>query len=189
MVLNMGEKLPEYLSNEEILALLDAPYKNRVRDRVLLAIAAKCGLRAAEILSIEFQNIKYHEMKNRYSLIVRGGNGDKDRTVPLPYDVYQQIMQVKEMGNREVDEPVFDMHYQSLYRLFVKYGVAAGISRIRVTPHLLRHSYAVHRVHAGMDVRTLQKILGHESLKTTMIYLRVTAEDVLDSADRHPLSY
>jgi len=185
----MGDKLPEYLSEEEISALLEAPYKNHIRDRVLLAIAAKCGLRAAEILSIEFQDIKYHEKKNRYSLIVREGKGGKDRTVPLPYDVYQLIKQAKEMGSRGEAEPVFDMHYQSLYRIFVKYGVAAGITRIRVTPHLLRHSYAVHRVKAGMDVRTLQQILGHESIKTTMIYLRVTAEDVLDSADRHPLPY
>jgi len=181
-------ELPDYLTEEEISTLLATPYQNKVRDRALLAIAAKCGLRAAEILALRPLDLEYDERKNRYSLMVRGGKGKKDRRVPLPYDVYQLLKQVYEMANCDPDESVFDLHYQSLYKIFVKYGEAAGIPK-KVTPHVLRHSYAVHRVRAGMDVRALQKILGHKSIKTTMIYLKLTSEDVLDAADRYPLPY
>ncbi len=180
--------MPEYLNEEEVRAILETPYKTKIRDRSLMLLAAKCGLRAMEILNLRPMDIEYMESTNRYKIIVRDGKGGKDRVIPCPHDVAKLVEIVVERADKDPDEKIFDLSYQGLYKLFKRYGEAAEIPK-KVTPHVFRHSYAVHRIRAGMDVRTLQKILGHASIKTTSIYLQLTQEDVLDAADRYPLPY
>lgn len=182
------KKLPKYLSEEDTRTLLQTPYHTKIRDRALLAIAAKCGLRASEILNLRKDDLEYIPSKNKYRLMVRGGKGGKDRPVPCDHDVAKLLETVMKESYREQGDKIFDMSYQALYKMFIGYGKKAGIEK-KVTPHVLRHTYSVHRIRAGMDIVTLQKILGHNNIRTTTIYLQLTQEDVMDAADRYKLPY
>ena len=78
------------------------------------------------------------------------------------------------------------MSTRHVERLVAEYGLKAGISQ-HVHPHMLRHSFAVHCLQAGMNLRTVQKMLGHSSLTTTQIYLDVTGDDIKQDYFEHPL--
>ena len=183
----MSKKLPKYLCVEEIDRLLNAPYAQNKRDRIMLALGAKCGLRASEIISLKYGDIRRMHPSEYCVLMIRGGKGGKDRVVPIPPELFH-LMNNSLDPAQDFNNYIFDMSYQGFYKLVKKYGERAEIHK-KVTPHMLRHTFAVHRILAGMDIVSLQKILGHSSINTTRIYLELTQEDVMQSAIRHPLPY
>ena len=178
----MKGMLPKYLPLVDLKKLLDAPYQSNVRDRLILRLMANAGLRVSEVVSLQKNNFRFDEEK----LFVTG-KGKKSRMIPLTHpDLYRLAEQYTKDMNPE--DLLFDLERQSINALVKRYAKRAGILE-KVHPHMLRHSFAVYSIKEGMDIRNLQKILGHSSLNNTAIYLDLTGEDLIQSSKNHPLPY
>jgi site-specific recombinase XerD len=169
-------KLPSVLSRSEVRRLF-AVLEN-LKHLAILMVAYSAGLRVSEVLGLRVSDID----SERMVLHVRSGKGRKDRFVPLSsvlLDVLRRYW-VK-THPRDVLFPGEDlekaMSPMAVAAFCRKAAVKAGIQK-RVTPHLLRHTFATHHLESGTDVRTLQMILGHSSLRTTSLYLHVSTERI-----------
>jgi len=181
----MGKKLPKYLKEGEVRKLLNAPERNKIRDRLILRILYRCGLRVSELTSLKIHDINFEEGM----ITVRGGKGDKDRIVPIDDDTLDLIQLYK--GDADEGVLILSQRGEALStrqveRIVKKYAKKAGLKK-NVYPHMLRHSFAVHSLKSGMNLRSVQKMLGHSSLTTTQIYLDLTGEDLKEDYEKHPL--
>lgn len=181
----MAKKLPKYLREDEVRKLLNAPERKKTRDRLILRILYRCGLRVSELTSLKIEDIDFDEGM----LTVRGGKGNKDRVIPIDADTLDLIEFYKtgaEKGTLILSERGESLSTRQVERIVKKYAKKADIKK-NVYPHMLRHSFAVHCLKAGMNLRSVQKMLGHSSLTTTQIYLDLTGEDVKRDYEEHPL--
>ncbi len=168
--------LPTVLSPDEVLRLFQAA--PRLSDRVLLQTTYACGLRVAEVVHLQVGDID----SARLVVWVRQGKGHKDRLVPLSPRLLAQLREYWQQERprpwlfpgRPPQTPVCTATVQDLVSRVAR---AAGLGK-RVTPHTLRHSYATHLLEAGTDLCTIQKLLGHSSLRTTSRYLHVSQRHV-----------
>lgn len=170
-----------------------------LRDRTMIEMAYGCGLRASELCALKISDID----KTGGILYIRG-KGDKERLVPfvgalrsatLKYmDEARPILLGKEgdTASQNDNEYLFvsvngrAMNRGELWNIVQKRGKRAGIARSRLHPHVLRHSFATHLQRRGMDLRTLQELLGHSSIATTEKYAHLDTE-LRDIYDRfHP---
>jgi integrase/recombinase XerD len=166
--------LPCVLSPDEVLRLLTAAPPGR--DRVLLQTAYACGLRLSELLHLHVTDID----SARMVVHVRLGKGGKDRLVPLSPRLLQELRDYWKQSRPKTwlfpgAFPERPLHGSNVQRLCQRLLEPAGI-RKPATPHTLRHSYATHLLEAGVDVVTLQKLLGHRDLSTTAHYLHLTSD-------------
>ncbi len=181
----MGKKLPKYLKEEEVRKLLNAPDRSKIRDRLILRILYRCGLRVSELTSLRIEDIDFDEGM----ITVRGGKGGKDRVVPIDdetLDLIQLYKRDAEEGILILSQRGNSLSTRQVERLVKKYAEKAGINK-NVYPHMLRHSFAVHCLKSGMNLRSVQKMLGHSSLTTTQVYLDLTGKDVKRDYEEHPL--
>ena len=195
----------EFLLVDEARDLLNAPYKSNIRDRLILGLMLKCGLRAGELvasgrqhkekdgtikrwetLGLRRDDLILDETKQVAKLRVIGGKGSKDRYVPVPFDL--AILYKKYAENIEPDKPIFDMSRQAIYWLVNRYAKRAGIKR-NVYPHMLRHTFATQAGRAGWNPRILQEVLGHDSLETTQIYFDLIDTDMEEIHQTKKLPY
>ena len=176
------EKLPDVLSKEEIKLLLKTP--TLLKHRILMALLYDCGLRCLEVRSLQIKDIDL----GRRMVHVRQSKGKKDRYVPIGKILADGIKKyidaerpVNWLFNGKGDALIegrkggdFDSRYsQRGVQWAVKEAVKqAGIKK-DVSVHTLRHTYATHLLEDGTDIMTIQKLLGHESIETTMVYLHV----------------
>ena len=165
------KSIPCVLSPEEVLQFLDAIPAGR--NRVLLQTAYACGLRHEELLHLRVADVD----SRRMVVVVRQGKGGKDRLVPLSprlLEVLRAYWRVERprtwlFPGRRTRRPLTTCNLQRLCQRLV----AQLRFPKRVTPHTLRHSFATHMLEAGVDLFTLQGILGHSCLQTTALYLHV----------------
>lgn len=182
---SMGRKLPKYLKEEEVRKLLNAPDRQKIRDRLILRVLYRCGLRVSELTSLLIEDIDFDDGL----ITIRGGKGDKDRIVPIDDETLDLIQLYKgdaEEGVLILSQRGNALSTRQVERLVKKYADEADIKK-NVYPHMLRHSFAVHCLKSGMNLRSVQKMLGHSSLTTTQIYLDLTGEDVKKDYEEHPL--
>jgi integrase/recombinase XerD len=164
-------KLPLILSREEVQALLEAPSK--LRDRAVLAVMYGSGLRVTEAAQLKLRDID----GRRNVLWVRQGKGRKDRQTLLPAKLLE-LLRLYWRAERPGDWlfPVKDrtrpIGPKTVYLACRGAAEAAGI-RKPVHPHSLRHAFATHLLEAGVNLRTIQILLGHANLETTARYLQV----------------
>lgn len=164
--------LPGVLSPDEVVRLLAAARPGR--QRMLLQTAYACGLRGQELLHLQCSDIDSARMVIR----IREGKGRKERLVPLSAGLLEELRAYWRRYRPRTwlfpgigsDRPLTD---GSLHRLCQQVVARAGLKR-RVTMHTLRHSCATHLLEAGVDVVTIQAVLGHINLKTTARYLHVS---------------
>jgi site-specific recombinase XerD len=163
--------LPSVLSPEEVLHFIEAA--RSPRDRMLLRTAYACGLRLLELLHLRAEDID----SARMVVMVRQGKGRKDRQAPRSGRLLDELRDYWRWalpktwlfpGNR----PDGTLHPSVLQRLCKGLAAKLGWSK-RVTPHTLRHSFATHMHEAGIDLVTLQNIMGHTRLTTTALYLHI----------------
>ena len=173
------KRVPCVLSPEEVGQLLAAA--TNLKHRTILTTCYAAGLRVAEAASLRVEDIRSKRMVIR----VRRGKGKKDRYVPLSklhLEVLREYWRAYQPspylfpGGR-ADRPI---HTRSIMRVCRRARGAAGLDK-NVTPHTLRHSYATHLLEAGVDIRTIQVLLGHASLGTTSQYTRVATNRLLNT--------
>ena len=171
--------LPRVLSVEQVEALLAAIDLSKplgVRDRALFELIYSCGLRISEAATLQVSNL---HLKER--LLIVHGKGDKERMVPFGVSakekLEQYLMDVRPIlvGNKVVDEVFVNykgepLSRKGIWKNFKAYEVKAGL---HAKVHTLRHSFATHLLAGGMDLRSVQELLGHSDLATTTIYTHV----------------
>jgi integrase/recombinase XerD len=168
--------LPVVLSMEEVAQLLAAAKPGR--ERMLLETAYGCGLRISELLGLQVTDID----ASRMVVTVRHGKGAKDRQVPLSARLLSALRRWWSthrhprwlFPGKTPARPLSDGMVQRIAQRVVK---RAGL-RKKATLHTLRHSYATHLLEAGVDVVTLQKLLGHSDLSTTARYLHLSTRQM-----------
>lgn len=167
--------LPKVLSEKEILAMLSSTIN--LKHKAIIGTIYSSGLRRSELINLRIEDVDF----NRRMVFVRGGKGKKDRTTVLS-DSWTVILKkyLEEFKpNYWFFEGVNRKRYSatSIVKIVRRAGERAGIKQ-RVTPHMLRHSFATHLLEQGIDIRYIQTILGHESSVTTEIYTHVSKKSL-----------
>ncbi len=165
------KKLPTVLSPEEVMQFLDTA--KCLRDRALLDVAYTCGLRVSELVSLQVSDIDSRRMVIRIL-----GKGQKERLVPISPRLLK-VLRTYWLKYRPTTWlfPAYDRDKrlaENTVRRLCDLGAERARLSKRITPHTLRHSFATHLLEAGVDLLTVQAILGHNSLRTTAIYLHVS---------------
>ncbi|NGX46734.1 MAG: Tyrosine recombinase XerD [Chlamydiae bacterium] len=198
----LEKTLPQSLSYEQIERLLSQPDTNTYlgfRDRCIMELLYSSGLRISELANLSRKDF---DKTNQCMRVL--GKGKKERIVPITASAGKWIQDYLDHPEREangkqhraqIDKEVIFLNkwgnqitVRSLDRNFSKYLLASGLSA-SVTPHTIRHTIATHWLENGMDLKTIQVLLGHSSLVTTTIYTRVSSRlkrEVYDKA--HPMA-
>jgi site-specific recombinase XerD len=161
-------RLPEVLTPHEVAALLQ--HVDAEPHRVFAELLYGTGMRLMEGLRLRVKDVDFE----RRAIIVREGKGAKDRVVMLPASVVPALRGQAEpsVDPRTGQARRHHGHEQAFQRAFKRALRRAGIER-PATPHTLRHSFATHLLQAGYDIRTVQELLGHSDVSTTMVYTHV----------------
>jgi integrase/recombinase XerC len=192
-------RLPKCLDLEQVQKLLDAPGEADIlalRDKAMLEVLYSSGIRVSELVELETSDIDLTE-----GILRVRGKGRKDRLTPIGS---QAILAVKKyfiarqadpkMNTQDANRVFLNKHGESLStrsvrRKLDKYLGMAGLDP-GISPHTLRHSFATHLLNNGADLRSVQELLGHQSLSTTQVYTHLTTKrmkDVYDNA--HPRAH
>lgn len=168
-------KIPEILSKDEVKLLIDSIIN--IKHKAIISSLYSAGLRLEEVLNLKLEDIDSQNMLIK----IHSGKGNKDRNVVLSKKLlsilrdYYKLYKPKDfLFEGQSGGKYSSASVQSIMKQALK---NAGISR-RATPHTLRHSYASHLLESGTDIRVIQKILGHNSIKTTQIYTQITAHNI-----------
>lgn len=184
----VGQRQLDLMTSTELSRLLAAPTTGKdagelknLRDKAILELFFSTGLRLAELCSL---NRDLDLSKDEFSI---RGKGEKVRVVFLSESAKKAI-QTYLRNRKDMDEPLFlqvsknkskqdnddgRLTPRSIERIIKEYAIKAGISR-KVTPHVLRHSFATDLLENGADIRSVQVMLGHANIQTTQIYTHVT---------------
>ena len=178
--------LPRALSEAQVAALLEAPDcadPLGQRDRTMLELMYAAGLRVSELVNLPATALNLRQGALRVT-----GKGGKERLVPLGdesrhwLERYLHEARPPLIGSSPDVGALFvapgggALSRQAFWTLVKRYAAAAGIEPARISPHGLRHSFATHLLNHGADLRSLQMLLGHESLSTTQIYTLVARD-------------
>jgi integrase/recombinase XerD len=174
------QRLPLILSQEEVARILTAP--QHLKSRALLMTIYAAGLRRSEVARLRVRDID----SARMTISVHQGKGQKDRVVmlsPVLLDTLRQYWRYQKprewlFPGRNPNQPISGNDIFMVFHNAVRH---AGINK-KVCPHSLRHSFATHLLESGTDLRTIQILLGHRSLKTTARYLHVSQQQVRATA-------
>jgi len=170
------QRLPSILSVEEMARLIEAA--DGLYHRTMVMMLYSTGMRSAELLQLQVADID----SRRMLIHIRQGKGGRDRYVPLSATllatlrVYYRWMRPQTwlfpgtVHNWRADKPITK---RVLWDAVVSAAVRAGLRR-RVSPHLIRHSYATHLLESGADLRTIQLLLGHVNIRHTALYLHLS---------------
>ncbi len=163
--------LPKCIAQSEVRRMLHVTHN--LKHLCILKLLYGCGLRLSEVISLQIEDI--HSQSHRID--VRASKGRKDRSVLLPdsllYDLrkyYKEYKPIKYLFEGQTSGPYSARSVQQIVKRAAR---RSGIRR-RVTPHVLRHSFATHLLEQGTDIRYIQQLLGHTSIKTTQIYTHIT---------------
>ncbi len=190
------KRLPKYLELEQIERLFancDTTTMLGARDRAILETLYSTGLRVSELIGLEVNDV------DLTANVVRvRGKGKKERIIPIGPGAVKAILQYLDLrrsafaaGKHNPDALFVNKHGQrlstrSVRRKLDKYLLDAGLD-LSVSPHTLRHSFATHMLQRGADLRSLQELLGHQSLSTTQIYTHLTGQTTKDAYEKaHP---
>ena len=192
-----GLHLPKVLSVQEVERLLDEPNLGTLdgyRDKTMLELLYATGMRVSELVNVPVKNV---DMKMQYVIVM--GKGSKERMLPLGrtalhyLEHYLSVVRPQLLhGKPDAAAELFvtgwggPMTRERFYEIIVAYGKSAGIGK-RVTPHMLRHSFATHLLNNGTDLRIVQELLGHADISTTQIYTHLDVERLREVYDKtHP---
>jgi site-specific recombinase XerD len=172
---------PKSLPKRDVDRLIrEAQKAGNKRNLAIVHLLRHTGIRVGELCALRLSDIRTSERKG--SVLVRSGKGDKDRTVPLNHDVREALEAYLKVRPEAADDHLFlgqrgePLQTDGVQLIVRKLARRAGLEK--VTPHVLRHSFAKHVLDAGEDLATVSRLLGHERLETTAIYTEPTARDL-----------
>lgn len=194
------KKLPKFLEYEQVLRLLNTPPANTwlgARDRAMLEVLYSTGMRVSELVGLNMDDVDFLS-----EVIHIRGKGKKERICPIGSSALQSIQNYIEFRNRRMaNDSNFDsrvlfankhgqrLSTRSVRRKMDKYLIEAGLDP-SISPHTLRHSFATHMLNNGADLRSVQELLGHQSLSTTQIYTHVTTSRMNEQYNSaHPMEH
>ncbi len=187
--------LPKVLSVDEVVSLLEAIDRTTdlgLRNLALLELIYGSGLRVSELLDLRLGDIHINQ-----SYVIVTGKGSKERMVPISdmavIAVRNYITKAREkLMKKESHSYLFVNQYgkrlsrQGFHKLLKKLAVDAKVET-ELSPHTLRHSFATHLLENGMDLRSLQNLLGHEDISTTQIYTHISQKRIKEIYNKaHP---
>ena len=187
----LRKSLPKYLTMEQSAALLrSVSGQNEKRDYAILMLFLNCGIRRSELVGLNISDV----YEDRIRVI---GKGNKERIVYFgsacrkAIDAYLPERQKKVLtdnralfGSRDGNR----ISVTAVHRLVKKHMLAAGIDATQFSAHKLRHTAATMMLSGGVDVKTVQEVLGHENLNTTQIYTHIENTELKIAAEANPLS-
>ena len=177
-------KLPTFFSQEEVRNLLNAT--ENLKHKAILTIIYSCGLRLSELINLKIADIK----SESNLLLIRQSKGNKDRIVALPDKLllllreYYKVYQPKDFL---FEGAKGDQYSERSVQLILKNAMSKAGVLSKGSVHTLRHSYATHLIKSGIDVRVVQELLGHNDIRTTMIYTHIT--DIDKKSTPSPLDF
>jgi integrase/recombinase XerC len=190
--------MPTFLSVDEMFELLQAQNNNSVlglRNRAMLEMFYSCGLRLSELAGLDLIDIDFNQ-----KLIKVRGKGRKERIVPIGAPAIKSVREYLEKVGELRKDPAADVFKTPLFlnaqgtrittrsiaRIVDESTDKSNIGR-KISPHAFRHSFATHLLNAGADLRSIQELLGHESLSTTQKYTAVNINRMMEVYDKaHP---
>jgi integrase/recombinase XerC len=191
------KKLPKFLEYEDVKRLLETPPVDTwlgARDRAILETLYSTGMRVSELVALNMDDVDFLS-----EVVHVRGKGKKERISPISSSALQVIQHYMEFRNRRAQSnPNFDsrvlfvnkhgrrLSTRSVRRKMDKYLKMAGLDP-SISPHTLRHSFATHMLNNGADLRSVQELLGHQSVSTTQVYTHLTTrrlKEVYENA--HP---
>lgn len=170
------KKLPKVLEENEIQAMFDNCHN--LKHLTILTLLYSCGLRIGEVINLKIENI------NEYTIDIICAKGRKDRIVPLPEEVKalievyrKEFKPITYLFNGQFPDKELRYSERSINEFLKQIAFRAGIDK-RIHAHLFRHSYATHSLEQGTPLPFLQEILGHNSPKTTQLYLHTSRKSI-----------
>lgn len=198
-----GSYMPAFLTIDEVFSLMEAPQAEdpfTTRDRAILEILYSTGMRVAELAGLNMSRL---DLANGMVRII--GKGSRERLVPVGNPAVEslsgylplrdRLLQERLLRGHEIDSDAVFLNgrgsrltTRSVERLVAMYANRVSIAS-RVTPHALRHSFATHLLEMGVDLRSVQELLGHVSLSTTQKYTHLNLDHLTEVYDKaHPLA-
>jgi len=184
----IDKKLPYFLYLQEVNKLIETPTRHTIfgiRDKAILELLYGTGIRVGELVNLNIHDIDLYEKTVRVF-----GKGSKERILPLgnpSIEAVQEYLTRRSLFRKNISINKNDpnalflnrfggrLSARSIRRIIIRYMKIAGLNK-KISPHVLRHSFATHLLGGGADLRSVQELLGHESLSTTQIYTHITKE-------------
>jgi len=164
-----AKKLPEVLSKEEIKQIIEAAQTRK--SRLMIKMLYYTGMRVSELVELKKDAIDLEKGE-----VIIKGKGNKERKILLPKKLVEELKEYMQSHDGvylfSKDKPLTTRNVQ---KILSKIAIKLKLNK-KITPHKLRHSYATHLLEKGLDIRTIQVLLGHENLATTQIYTHITDE-------------
>jgi tyrosine recombinase XerC len=190
----LDKKLPSFLDKSQVIRLLESPEYDKPggsRDRAILELLYSSGIRVSELTGLDNSDVDFIGE----SVKVRG-KGKKERLVPMgrpcALALRKYLEEKKKDGKNTDNKAVFTnksgkrLTTRTVQRIMQKYMKKSALPG-HISPHSLRHTFATHMLDAGADLRSVQELLGHESISTTQIYTHITPERLKEVYDKaHP---
>jgi len=192
-------KLPEFLFYEEIINIIESSDKEnnsplRNRNRAIIELLYGTGIRVTELSNLNTENINLYD-----ETVIVMGKGLKERILPLSKPVKKSILEYlkykKEIPRKKCRQNYSKKAFlinclgtrltsRSIRRIINHYMKLACLNK-KITPHVFRHTFATHLLNGGADLRSVQELLGHESLSTTQIYTHVTKDKLIKTYNKY----
>ena len=170
------EKIPVIISKQEMLKILNSI--SNIKHKAMVSLLYSSGMRIGELLDLKISEID----SGRMILTIRQGKGKKDRIVPLAQSILPVLRTYYteyKPRNYLFEGPKSSRYSSSSFNAVLKKAAKKAKVEKSISAHTLRHSYATHLLEQGTDVRVIQKLLGHRSIKTTMVYTKVAETTIL----------
>ncbi len=195
----IGKALPKYLTEDEVTALLNAALEKDARLKTMLEILYASGMRVSELVSLPLSAVLHDS-----TMIMIIGKGNKQRMVPLnepakrAIDVWLMKGREESLRRGQKSKWLFPsrrskqgyMTRDAFFKALKNLAVNVGIEAHRVSPHVIRHSFASHLIAHDADLRSVQKMLGHSDIATTEIYTHVMPDRLKSLVEsKHPLAH
>ena len=195
------KNLPKYLTADEISSLIEVATDSNDyrwhRIAVMIELMYASGMRVSELVSLPYTAVNYKK-----GLVTIFGKGSKERVVPVAQKTLNVLNKYIDLRHEFIKNnkdsiwlfpslTAVDGHLtrDAFYKDLKHLAVLCGISPSKVSPHVLRHSFATHLLNNDADLRSVQKMLGHENITTTEIYTHITSQKLLNTVcAKHPLA-
>lgn len=196
-----GKSLPKFLTNEEVLRLIDtARSKPKLKDfriATMIRLTYETGIRVSELVNLKLSSFNFSK-----KIILVIGKGNKERLVPISDNMIafiNEYLDVRHVFIKNGRDNIWlfpstsssdghisrDMFYKNLKKI----AIEANIDHKRISPHVLRHSFATTLINKNADLRSIQKLLGHEDISTTEIYTHIMSDKLSSTVkNNHPLA-